>query len=368
MAETEITLPRSNADQQDEDVNGVFASGDSVLVAIPVLNESAHIDTCLRSLFEGDDRVRAARVIVVDGGSTDGTQDMVKQLAREFPNVELLHNPQKLQSAGVNLAVRKRGEGCAILVRCDAHSVYPANYVMDVADSLLRRDAASIATPMDARGRSCFQKANAFIVDTPLGSGGSAHRGGRKSGYVDHGHHAGFDLVWFNKVGGYDASFSHNEDAEYDRRLNDAGGRIFLDADIRIGYYPRETVGALARQYFNYGKGRARNLRKHGGMPRLRQMIPPAVFVTCILALMLSLATPWSLLAPAGYLAALGAASLAAALKTRSACGLLAGVASFTMHMAWSAGFLRQMLSADSGRPATTGEAGEAPGAASLEQ
>lgn len=320
------------------------AVGADVLVAIPALNEAEHIETCIRSLMQGDGRIAEARIVVVDGGSKDRTREIVGELAVEFSNLELLHNPDRLQSAAVNLAARERGDGCAILVRCDAHSVYPPNYVMDVADSLVRRGVASIATPMDARGETCFQRANAFIVDTPLGSGGSAHRGGRKSQFVDHGHHAGFDLDWFRKVDGYDPTFSHNEDAEYDQRLRDAGGQIFLDADIRIGYFPRPTVSGLARQYFNYGKGRARNLQKHGSRPRARQMIPPAVFVVCLLALVVAMATPWALLLPAGYLGALALASLLVAAKMKSACGLLAGLASFTMHMSWSAGFLRQML------------------------
>lgn len=320
------------------------ARGENVLVAIPVLNEAAHIEACIRSLYEGDGRIRKARIVVIDGGSNDGTRDIVKGMARQYPNVELINNPRRLQSAGVNLAVRNRGEGRSILVRCDAHSVYPENYVMAVADSLLTHGVASIATPMDARGKTCFQKANAFIVDTPLGSGGSAHRGGKQSCFVDHGHHAGFDLAWFNMVGGYDPGFSHNEDAEYDRRLTDAGGRIYLDADIRIGYFPRATVSSLARQYYNYGRGRARNLKKHGGKPRLRQMIPPAVFLVCLFALMLSPISAWTLIVPAGYLGALAAASIYVARKMESPCGLLAGVASFTMHMAWSAGFLRQYL------------------------
>lgn len=313
-------------------------------MVIPVLNEAQHIEECLHSLFTADERIHAARVVVVDGGSTDGTLGIVRKISESYSNVELLKNPNRLQSAGINLAVRERGEGCSILVRCDAHAVYPANYVMHVADSLHGREAQSIATPMDARGTNCFQKANAFIVDTPLGSGGSRHRGGRKSGFVDHGHHAGFDLDWFKRVGGYDATFSHNEDAEYDRRLSDAGGRIYLDADIRIGYYPRDTVIGLARQYYNYGKGRARNLRKHGGMPRLRQMIPPMVFVVCLLSLLLAPVAPAALLAPAGYLSLLGVASIAVAMKMQSACGLLAGLASLTMHMSWSAGFLREMI------------------------
>jgi succinoglycan biosynthesis protein ExoA len=229
-------------------------------------------------------------------------------------------------------------------VRCDAHAIYPENYVMRVADSLVRHGVASLVVPMDAVGTSCFQRANAWIVDTPLGSGGSAHRGGRKSGEVDHGHHAGFDLKAFLAVGGYDETFSHNEDAEYDARLRQSGERIFLDADIRLSYLPRATAGALARQYFNYGKGRARTLMKHGERPKLRQLIPPATLVACVLGLAIAPFSLWGLVLPGGYLAALIAASLMVAVKHKSACGLLAGLASATMHMSWSLGLFRQFL------------------------
>ena len=319
-------------------------SGADVLVVIPVLNEAGHIEACVRSLIDGDERLKAAEVVIVDGGSKDATCEIVERLKAEIPNLRLLHNPKRLQSAAVNLAAQDYGASRRIMVRCDAHSIYPANYVMAVADSLSHRGVASVVVPMDAVGESCFQRANAWIVDTPLGSGGSAHRGGRKSMFVDHGHHAGFDLKKFLEVGGYDETFSHNEDAEFDTRLRRAGNRIFLDAEIRLSYLPRGTVGSLARQYFNYGKGRARTLMKHSERPRLRQLIPPATLVACVLGLLIAPLSLWSLLLPGGYLAALVLASLYVAAKHRSACGLLAGLASATMHMSWSAGLFRQML------------------------
>lgn len=319
-------------------------TGADVLVVIPVLNEAAHIEACIRSLMKGDARLRDASFVVADGGSKDATRTIVEGMRGEFPNLRLLANPKKLQSAAVNIAGREAGEGRRILVRCDAHAIYPANYVMKVADSLGERGIASVVVPMDAVGESCFQKANAWIVDTPLGSGGSAHRGGRKSMFVDHGHHAGFDLKTFLHIGGYDETFSHNEDAEFDARLRQAGGQIYLDADIRLVYLPRASVGSLARQYFNYGKGRARTLMKHGEHPKLRQLIPPATLVACLTGFAVAPFNPLALIIPGGYLAALAAASVMVAVKHKSLCGLMAGLASATMHMSWSAGFFRQML------------------------
>ena len=320
--------------------------GADVLIAIPVLNEEMHIEACVRSLMKGDQRLASAEFVVVDGGSTDRTRSVVADLIDEFPNLRLLYNPKRLQSAAVNLAARDLGMGRSILIRCDAHAIYPEGFVMAVADSLNQRGVASVVVPMDAVGRTCFQRAAAWIVDTPLGSGGSAHRGGRKSMFVDHGHHAGFDLKTFLHVGGYDETFSHNEDAEFDKRLRDAGGRIFLDADIRLRYLPRKTAGALARQYFNYGKGRARTILTHGEPPKFRQIIPVVTLAACVLGVAASPLTPWGLAALGGYLAVLALASIGTALRHRSFCGLMAGPASAVMHMSWAAGFLRQMASA----------------------
>ena len=83
---------------------------------------------------------------------------------------------------------------------------------------------------------------------------------------------------------------------------------------------------------------------KHGETPRLRQLIPPATLVACVLGLLIAPFSLWGLVLPGGYLAALVLASLAVMVKRRSLCGLLAGVASATMHMSWSLGLFRQLL------------------------
>lgn len=313
----------------------------AILAVIPALNEERHIEDCIRSLMAGSPVLRLVPMVVADGGSTDATVAIVERLAAEFPNLKVMHNPRKLQSAAINFAAGTfASEKTRWLVRCDAHSIYPQNFILHVAEALHRTGAASVVIPMDAVGETCFEKANAWVVDTLLGSGGSAHRGGRRSHYVDHGHHAGFDLGWFRQIGGYDETFSHNEDAEYDHRLGLAGGKVWLDADIRIEYVPRGTVRALARQYFNYGKGRARNLRKHSGRLKLRQAVPILALVGSLFGLLAGLAF-WPLLAlPLGYASILAGASAAIAIGRKSLCGLYSGLAAGTMHMAWAAGYL----------------------------
>ncbi|QHQ36420.1 glycosyltransferase family 2 protein [Algicella marina] len=315
-----------------------------VLIAIPALNEASHIRGCITSLA-GAAR-DGARLVVADGGSTDGTLAELARLAEEVPGLEVLHNPARLQSAGINAVVaQKAGPEHHTLVRCDAHAVYPPGFAARVAAALAARDSAALAVPMDARDTSGngFAAAAAWIVDTPLGSGGAAHRGGRRSGYVEHGHHAGIGLAWFRRIGGYDPAFSHNEDAEFDVRLAQAGGRIWLDAAIRLDYAMRPTAAALARQYWQYGRGRAATLMKHRLRPRLRQLLPVANLLACGAALAAAPIWRWALLWPGAYGLALTGASLLCAVRLRRPAGLWAGVALAVMHVCWAAGFLAHL-------------------------
>jgi succinoglycan biosynthesis protein ExoA len=315
---------------------------EEVLVAIPALDEAEAIGPCLRSLLEGDAYAARTTIVVADGGSTDGTQAVVRRLAARFPALRLMHNPGRLQSAGVN----RVAEACAgphhrVLVRCDGHAIYPPGYVARVAAALAARpEAASVATVMDATGGPGFARAAAWAVDTPLGSGGSAHRGGRRSGWVDHGHHAGFRLDWFRQIGGYDESFSHNEDAEFDHRLALAGGKVWLDSDIRLDYAMRPAPRALWRQYWNYGRGRSRTIVKHRTRPRLRQLAPALHTALIVPSLALAPLWPPALGYAAAYSGALAGASLWCAADRRETAGLWAGPALGVMHLAWGLGFL----------------------------
>jgi len=319
----------------------VFAGGARVVVAVPALNESRVIEKVLRGLAAEAAGFAGFKIVVADGGSTDGTQAIVERLAGELPSISLMKNPAMIQSAGVNLVARCN-PAADILVRCDAHAVYPAHYIRDLVGTLARVGSDSVVVPMDCVGRSCFEKAVGWASDTPVGSGGSAHRGGKRSGFVDHGHHAAFRMPAFLETGGYDESFRQNEDAEFDNRLTARGGRVFLDAGIRIGYHPRGNFGGLWRQYFNYGFGRSRTARRHPHTMRLRQLMVPGHLCIAIVSALLAVATGKALFLawPLLYLSVLLATSMVLAVSKRSFCGLLAGPAAGVMHTAWAAGFL----------------------------
>ncbi len=325
------------------------ASRDGVLIVVPTLNEANHIGAVVDGLAPFLQRRRdaqaPARLVVADGGSTDGTQAIVAQKIADLPqyDIRLMHNPARIQSAGINAACAEHGAGMGWLARLDAHSIYPADFVDILLDEAARTDAASIVVAMHAIGTTPLQQAIATTQNSRLGNGGAAHRTGGSGRYVDHGHHAVMRLDAFQSVGGYDDSFSHNEDAELDFRLARAGHRIWLTARTGLKYLPRGSVPALARQYFNFGRGRARTTLKHRLKPRLRQLAMIAVAPICALALLVPVT--WLFALPAAiWLAACQSAGVTLAIGRRDLAALTAGPIAATMHLAWSAGFWRHLL------------------------
>lgn len=319
-----------------------------VLIVIPALNEALHIEGVLR--FASGFAARAhGLVVVADGGSTDATREIVLRHAAQDPLIRLIDNPGRLQSAGVNLAVDRFGRGAEWLLRLDAHSAYPADYGDVLLDEARRTGADSVVVAMHAEGRGFLQQVIAEAQNSRLGNGGSAHRLAGGGAWVDHGHHALMRLDAFRAVGGYDAGFSHNEDAELDHRLRAAGRRIWLTGRTRLTYFPRARLSALGRQYFNFGRGRARNLRKNRIRPAPRQavvaMLAPASALVVLAPLGAVFALPLAL-----WLLGCLAGGAMIALRTGRVRGLLAGPVAGIMHMAWSAGFWRQWLAAPSAR------------------
>ena len=163
-------------------------------------------------------------------------------------------------------------------------------------------------------------------------------------GSSDHGHHAAFDRGIFLELDGYDESFSHNEDAEFDTRLTRSGRQIYLDGTSAVTYYPRASLPTLARQYFAYGRGRASTLLKHRTRPRVRQVLPVAIVLGCLVSLILA-AFDWRF-AGLTLLYALPCIGwgLGLAAMQKDACLAFSGPAAIVMHVSWGLGFLARLV------------------------
>lgn len=245
-----------------------------VTIAMPCLNEARYIEACLRSVLHQDYPADRLEVLVADGGSTDGTRDIISRASEEDPRVVLIDNPDRLQAAGLNAAIRRaRGD---FIVRMDVHCEYASNYVRTCVEVLDRTGADNVGGAQRPRAENPFQHALCAALQSPLAVGGASYRSAHNEGFVDTVFLGAFRRSVFERVGLFDPLAVTNEDAELNQRILETGGKIFLSRDIVVHYFPRDSFKALAKQYFRYGRGRARTLLKHRKLPSIRPVLPAA--------------------------------------------------------------------------------------------
>lgn len=314
----------------------------SAVVVIPCLNEEDHIQGVLDH-FAAEPEQTVRKIVVADGGSTDRTIKIVEACSRRDERIVLLDNVRRIQSSGINRAVEQYGDLAPFIIRVDAHADYPAGFCAALLAAQQVTAASSVVVSMTARGLTCFQKAAAAAQNSRLGNGGSAHRRSAEGRFVDHGHHALMSVDAFRSVGGYDETFSHNEDAELDFRLTSAGYRIYLCPGADIVYYPRTSLASLFRQYRNFGRGRAMTILKHRMKPKLRQAIPvmigPAVALSALGFVAPVLAIPAALWAAACLLY-----GILLGVRGKDSCAGASGIAAMAMHLGFSIGFISRLV------------------------
>lgn len=316
----------------------------SVLAVIPCLNEAPHLAKLIKQML---DDATIDLLVVADGGSTDGSREIVASMA-DGKRLVMLDNPDRIQSAGVNRAVATFGGQHQWLLRIDAHCLYPDGYAEKLLASAQRYKASAVVVPMVTVGKAGLQLAIAAAQNSILGTGGSPHRHLVEGRFVEHGHHALMDLDLFRAVGGYCEAMPCNEDAEFDHRQQVAGGAIWLEPAAAITYFPRSDLRSLWKQYRRYGQGRARNLRRHGMRPKMRQLLPLCVPLALGLAF-LGPVNPVFLIPAASWFLLCILAGVAVGIKAGGGWALAAGLAAATMQLSWALGFIAEWVTNPAG-------------------
>ena len=309
-----------------------------VTIAIPCFNEERHIEKCLEDVFAQDYPAASMEVLVGDGMSTDRTREILERLVASHPGrLRVIDNPQRLQAAAMNAMIDEaRGE---IVIRMDVHARYAPDYVRQCVLVLDETGADNVGGAQRAIPETWFQRALCAALESPLAVGGARYRDPNAEGFVDTVFLGAFRRKVFELVGGYDSNAMTNEDAELNQRILAAGRRIYLSRKIVVQYFPRDSFRSLAKQYYKYGKGRARTLVKHKSFPTPRPAIPFAMVVG---GATLLLAPPLHPIAPLAF-GAYGAATVLEAVRVslRRGLSLAPAVAAIfpVLHVSHGVGF-----------------------------
>ncbi len=328
----------------------------TVSVVVPCLNEAATIERLLDGIAAQTEP--PLEVIVVDGGSTDGTLGAIQVFERRHPalGVRIISAPGASIPAALNTGIRAaQGD---IIVRLDAHACPHPEYLGRLVRAL---EATGVGVAggrwaIEPGGPSAIARATALAVQHPLGAGDAAYRRGETAVGSDLGP-VDVDTVPFGcfakrtwaELGGFAEALATNEDYEFNYRVRRSGRRVVLDPGAVCVYTARATLRALARQYFRYGWWKVAMLERHPRSLKLRQAIPLAFGLTFAGLGLLSLLMGGLFLAGLVAVAAVYASvvvATAAAIAWRQGDGklFLALLVVFpTIHFAWAAGALANL-------------------------
>ncbi|MBX3042560.1 MAG: glycosyltransferase [Candidatus Kapabacteria bacterium] len=228
-----------------------------ISIIIACLNEENYISECLESLlmqdYDGD-----FDIIVSDGGSKDKTIEIIQILQINNSKIKLINNPNKIQSAGRNIAIES--SDAEYIAYIDAHRLAEKSWLSNLWEVYETKTQADLkivgvgSVHYDA-SKTNFSKAQEIAFQSLMSGAGSGNFLNKKTvEKVDHACMCLYNKKIITDVGLYDESLPVGEDIELNHRLtilNDYN--LYLNPGAINYYHPRKDFSSLLMQQFNYG-------------------------------------------------------------------------------------------------------------------
>jgi len=218
-----------------------------VTVVMTVKNDPAGCRLTLSSLLR---QTRPPdEIVVVDGGSTDETAAVVRQLHSGNPTVRLIVSPGANIAAGRNIGTQAAvGEIVATTdAGCRAAPDWLANLVRPFDED---PNAEFVAGLYRVEGHTLFET----VVGLTTMRGQldpvcpeTFNPSGRSLAYTK--------AVW-SRAGGWPEWVDFSEDTLFDHKMRQLNVQWRFAGDAVVDWRPRRSLHALARQFYHYGTGR----------------------------------------------------------------------------------------------------------------
>jgi len=291
---------------------------------MPVRNEEKYLASAVESVFAQAAPGKTELILAI-APSIDKTRAIAEELQSRYKSLRIVDNPTGDTASGLNLAIA--AAGYEVIVRVDAHSQLTENYLTTALEVMGETGAANVGGRMHAVGVSPLQQAVAFGYNNRVGLGGGSFHVGGKAGAVETVYLGVFQKSWLQKVGGFDPKWVRGQDWELNQRIRAAGGVVWFDPRLVVNYFPRSSLSALARQFYQTGVWRGALTRQAPFQSSIRYWIPPLFVVAALFGFPL-----WLYLLFIGLIA-FNALELANGVKLRVLLVLP------TMHFSWGIGF-----------------------------
>lgn len=242
-------------------------------VIIPMKNEKQYIGNCLESVVNQNYPQELIEIIVVDGGSTDGSLKVVRDFMGKHSNIKLLGGPGVNCPAAMNIGIRNAtGQ---LISKIDAHGYVDSDFLRMGAQHISKdKSIMCVGGPITPITKGSVAKTNALARSSIFGVGKGTNSVGARPRFVDTVQCGIYQNQIFAEVGLFDESLQFGEDEEINWRIRKKGYKIFSTPEIKFFYFPRDSFRKLFEQYYNYGVARVRVIRKHRDFANIKHVIP----------------------------------------------------------------------------------------------
>ena len=244
-------------------------------VICPIYNEEKYIAKCIDSILEQDYPKEDIEILFVDGMSTDRTREIVTKYSAKHPYMRLLDNPERIVPYAMNCGIKAcRGN---VVIRIDGHVEYPNNYFSELVRWLYKLNADNVGGLCKTLpcGKSSKEIAIAEALSSSFGMGNSYFRiGCNDIKQVDTVPFGCFKRELFDKIGLYDNELIRNQDDEYNGRIINNRGKIYLIPSVVTKYYARDKINKIGKMFYQYGLYKPLVNKKLGRPATIRQFFP----------------------------------------------------------------------------------------------
>jgi glycosyltransferase involved in cell wall biosynthesis len=221
-------------------------------------------------------------VVIVDDGSTDGTDHYIEEIKPNLP-FDIQYHFQKNKGPGHARTFGMQQADGDIFIFIDSDCIAPPHYLWTIADAFQNEKLDAFGGPdKSADTFSSWDKAVNFTMTSFLTTGGLRGSSGRKlARFYPRSFNMGLRREVFEKTGGFGSIYHYGEDIEFSHRIIQSGAKVAFLEEAYVYHKRRSSPSLFAKQIFKMGRARIQ-LGKID-----RSMLEPLHFVPAILLLLL---------------------------------------------------------------------------------
>ena len=229
-----------------------------ISIMMPILNEERYIEHTVNSVIEGTENIDDMELLLVDGGSTDNTLNILQKLSEKYKFIKILHNKKREIAPALNLAI-KESKG-KYIVRMDAHAEFPKGYVNNLVNSLknMPPDVVNVGGTLETKSMSgsVIGESIAIVSSSKIGVGNTTFRTEEieKMRYVETVPFGAYKKDALISVGCFSENVPTSEDLELGKKILASGRKIAMIPDISFIYFCREDIRSFIIQHFDNGR------------------------------------------------------------------------------------------------------------------